>query len=973
MLGEIFMNTLTSKLLSALSSFVLLLSISTHVSAAELNLPGFSGTMNTTITSGVSMRLERNCLSVRGEALQAGDTGGLALAKVTSEQTAANLSLYTTDGEGCAERYTDGYGNTGRTDSGARNLIGANADNGRSNFEGGDIFDVTQRLYSEIVGSTDDGMSVNLSFVGTYNPLLDINGNPEFAPFSSKQQDEIETNLTLLNAYVTRDLNMDHSVTIGRFVTSWGESTFIPIGMNGLTTNAIDLSKLRNPGASIKEALIPTEQITFEGFLSDGWSYEAYLQMNEGHVEFEESGQFFGNEVVSGDRLIVSGQYSRNDQNSSAGCSFLNVMPVASGGQNLGCTQAALDFANTSNGSMNTDMYLLQTGIRELFVDHSLNGNDWSAANLAKKISGLALGATAGAATGFDGVGGEMTQLGFAYGSNVATAMAGWDEYDRKKGIKAGTIDQSGGNHLYADGEDQYGLSLRKFLPDVGTGIDLGFHFTQYDSKVPYLRIKGQGGIHAGDVLGILSLSGFSEAKRNTTMASVLVGGVSHVLTADQHTALNKVKMAVGNLTYSEAACGAYMATAAATDLYGARDAGVVYTHDEDQLALQAYNYTAIDGKLYHDAKKCYDNAQPGVLNEAGTAGTQAAAAGLLGGAITPLNTAEYEFIYPENLQAFGISANTNVGSTAVQLEITYRPDFPLATDGTDQGLQISDAVGTTNLLTLGVAQGAYLKASTAVVTAAYDAGNGNEADTSTWQDVLADISNFKRSTLPAITLATVADGDFYSTPYYEYDVISGTFATTSAFAASHPLTLALGADSTVLLSEVGFVSVPDLDASKAVARGGYRDGVGGDKCGGITKGGGTPTTFSPSGALTGLTHLASSQTDPLFGNGGYCEAKNNADDFAMTYRLIGSASYNNIANSPWNLSNSLVWSHDFNGYAPSSMGGFVPGRQSLSLSSTFTKGDVRASVSYVNQMGDEMDNLGFDMDYVSASMSYAF
>jgi len=73
--------------------------------------------------------------------------------------------------------------------------------------------------------------------------------------------------------------------------------------MNGLTTNAVDLSKLRNPGASIKEALIPTEQITLEGFLSDGWSYEAYLQMNEGHVEFEEAGQFFGSEVVSGDRL----------------------------------------------------------------------------------------------------------------------------------------------------------------------------------------------------------------------------------------------------------------------------------------------------------------------------------------------------------------------------------------------------------------------------------------------------------------------------------------------------------------------------------------------------------------------------------------------------------------------------------------------------------------------------------------------
>ena len=121
------------------------------------------------------------------------------------------------------------------------------------------------------------------------------------------------------------------------------------------------------------------------------------------------------------------------------------------------------------------------------------------------------------------------------------------------------------------------------------------------------------------------------------------------------------------------------------------------------------------------------------------------------------------------------------------------------------------------------------------------------------------------------------------------------------------------------------------------------------------------------------MTHLASAQTDPLFGNGGYCEDQNNADDFAMTYRLIGSASYNNIANTPWSLSNSVVWSHDIEGYAPSSIGGFVPGRQSLSLTSTLTKGDVRASLSYVNQLGDEMDNLAFDMDYVSASLSYAF
>ena len=259
------------------------------------------------------MRLTRDCESVRGTHYLDGDTGDLYATAVASFDAAFKV-----DGEGCAPYRTDGYGNTGLPTSGPQQLIGANADGGRTNFDGGDIFDVTQRVYSEITGNTDDGTSVNLSFVGTYNPVVDVNGNPEFAPFDSKQQDDIESNLTLLNAYVTQDLNMDHSVTVGRFVTSWGESTFIPIGMNGLTTNAIDLT-LRNPGASIKEALIPTEQITLNGFLSDGWSYEAYLQMNEAHVKIDEEGQFYGSDVASGDRLIFSGQYSGNDQSRANG------------------------------------------------------------------------------------------------------------------------------------------------------------------------------------------------------------------------------------------------------------------------------------------------------------------------------------------------------------------------------------------------------------------------------------------------------------------------------------------------------------------------------------------------------------------------------------------------------------------------------------------------------------------------------
>ena len=90
-----------------------------------------------------------------------------------------------------------------------------------------------------------------------------------------------------------------------------------------------------------------------------------------------------------------------------------------------------------------------------------------------------------------------------------------------------------------------------------------------------------------------------------------------------------------------------------------------------------------------------------------------------------------------------------------------------------------------------------------ALVQSSYNAGNGVSG--TSFASVLDAITNFKRSNLPTISTATVAAGDYYTTPYFEYDVWSGTVGTTTAFTASHPITLGLGADSTVFLSEVGF------------------------------------------------------------------------------------------------------------------------------------------------------------------------
>ena len=940
-----------SKIKSLITTLVFLLTSFTYVNAAEINTPGFTGTVNTTATTGLSLRIDRNCLSVRGQQ----NTDSTYQAWVAANQATADQSAFLSNQapEGCAKRYTDGYGNVGND---PRNLISENADDGNMNYDGGEIFDQTTRLYSEISGITDAGVGVNLSLVGSYN-AVDNFSTDDFAPFTSSELDNIESNLDLLNAYLTYDVE-DISFTAGRFVTNWGESTFIPVGMNGLTTNALDLVSLRKPGASIKEALVPTEQISISTYLDGGWSVEAYYQLGESHVNFDEPGTFFGNEIVGNKNLVAAGNYGSpaSGYSQSAGCAYHLVQTSG-----LDCVASTVAIANSVTGRQASSTYYYQEGFKNFF------GSD-NAASLIAKSAVLGTGAPAT----FGGSAGDIQVLGLTNPAAVAAGYAAMDEYTKKGGdsgfSKRGTADIVGLGHTYADGDDQYGFALRTYLDNVGAGVDLGIYFSQYDSKVPYFRLKGQRGLIAGDMFGAYQLATASGGTLAAYLSNAGTMAGTGAVTLDGTETAGQTQIGAGilDVAYGEGACSAYQQGVLANAMYfggAGSNTSSAYTSEQKSNALKA-NYTNIGGKLYHDAGKCLANSAT-----YSTAATQLAAAALLGGALAPLNNAEYEFIYPENLQAMGISASTNIEGTTVQAEVTYRPNFPLATAIADQANQLGDSVGTTALLTYATAQNIFGTDETFAATMA--AYNANVDSTAGITDMMTAINSFDRSYLPRIPLSTIAAGDFYTTPYLEYDVWSGTVGTTSSFSASHPVTAGLGADNSVFLTEIGFVHIADLPGSTGfVNRGGYRDGVGGVKCGGVTQAG---TSFNTVKALDGLTHLGSSQTDPLFGNGSYCEGKNGADETSFTYRLIGSATYNNFQNSLWSFSPSFVWSHDPSGYGPTSLGGFVEGRQSLSLSGNFSRGDTSMGISYVNQLGDELNNTSFDRDYVSANVSYAF
>ena len=1130
----------TIKALTLKISAIFILTISTFASsnAQEFETSNFSGTVNTTVSSGLTIRTERNCENLDGFSFE------------------NPFGTYVDgSGEGCASALTDAYGNT-TTKSLSRNS-GQN-DDGSMNFDSGDVVSATTKFYTEVLGKTSGGVGVNLSFTGFIDPALDIN-KPTYAPLTTTSAKEFERGFDLLNAYVYGSSDFDNTYvdwTIGRQVTNWGEATFIPIGMNGFTTNALDLTKLRGPGSTIREALIPSNQITVSTPLEGGLNIEAFYQLEHRAINLDPAGSFYGSEIVgNGSTKHITSGNANYESIYADDCSFTKV-----GTDATACNAAGVAELNTTAGAQaHGIIYLLSkglqaasvnevnlgqnTGVAKTFGSGNLStaaGAAWTDAYTAAlntrlgstNAAGAAVGNNTISATGVNKTFYSTNTTGYNLLSKAGTLVTSFDS------AEDGTIGQAAYAALETDVTDdtintyaavtvrrqddfikearsdgQFGIRLSGYA-DAGEGFDWSLNYSRFHSKTPYIRYQGKGGIYAGDVYGLLVNAGTTSAGSRSASQANLV-------------------KAVQNVQYSSGVCNASMGATLAGISYTTADSDGTFqtaaqklqrNYDgtfgnyfgattEQKNASDSYNWsTAVAGYgKIHNAAKCYATALQftGGQTLAASKGDVDAAVNVnnamygvgevLLAAITPLNMAKFELIYPEDLDALGFSFNTNIAGTAIQGEVTYRPDFPLAHNGGDQLNQIGDVTGAFDTLDMfafdtlakginnntnndgtdldgivagvevgthfynptlnpatdpagyvqqgermkllglatmnaagvysisatvlpsdaakitlyknwmasensgtkaylglagvkkGVFDAAYVKVCTganggsaeaAATCGTHTLGDGNY-NTGYYQGAYANAVGgayefgtvaFNRSTLNAIAKADTTS-DYYSTPFVKKDVWSYDFATTSTFSASHPITTMLGADSAVLLSEVGAVAISGLDniADGYIARNGYQEGMGQEKCNGpfgaLVAGG---TSFG--GAAGGITHLGAGQVDALFGNGGYCEDQNGADALSISYRLIGSATYNNFNNSGWSLSPSVVWAHDPYGYGPASLGGFVEDRMTMSLGLSAKKGSaISMGLNYTAHLEGPEVSATSDRDTLTASMSYSF
>ena len=1013
MLGEIFMNLISKKIKAVTAVITFILSFTTFANAQELNVNGFSGFVNTTITSGVTVRSEDNdCLlqdGYKGTAVL-NSTGTAAFSAKSTALVTAGLNVKTKNKAGCATARVDGYGNT----STQHLAIGdVNSDNGKLNFpDAGDIIDATTKAFTEINGTTDSGLNVGISFIGSYNPVLDINA-PAFKKLTGAAERELESDIKLLDAYIAGSLDasaipsfdyIDYQV--GRFVTSWGEATFIPIGMNGFVTNALDITKLRAPGASIRDALMPTEQLTFN-VGAGNVSVEAYYQLNSEKINLDPKGAFYGSEVAGtgATSILASGAYSmENNFSGDTFCTYAyNEIGNAGAGNTCNAASAAVHYDDPTTGKY------YQTAFLAYQAQHKAIAAEWKAYSGVGATTDFGSAETSGAFSIENGLANFTTAATDAASAVLAdsiytTANLAAFEWDQRA-----TVEVRGNDLRHKDAKDdgQFGIAVRTYLDDVGEGLDLSFHYSNYHSKIPYVQIIGKGGVLAGDHVGMyiaqygnyvadVTDNGAADGSDGFTVAAE---NVPTALAADSLSSAQYAQLALANGAMSSGVCGGFTAMSLAPAYMGSTSAsGAV--HQLDKNAAGTIHFGVLldadgkdyDGAIAHNSTLCDaagDAAATTTLAYLGYGAT-------LLPAITPLNMATYQFVYPEDIQAFGMSFNTNYNGTTVQGEVTYRPEYPLATGTGDQINSIGDASGATAALAVFAAQSYGTSAAKVEDILTFEGIVNTVLAGSTTYDAL--IAGTKRSSLATPTYS--ATTDYRSKAYHDdMDVWSFDLGTTTAFNASHPVTQGLGADSAVLLTEIGVVHIDGLDnrGKGFVARNGFNEGNGEFLCLGAfqdlttaqitaintaanasaTLGNGVGTDWSIDydlSANSALTNMGASIVDALFGNGSYCEDNMGAGATSATYRIVGSATYNNFNNSVWSLSPSVVWAHDFSGYGPSSLGGFVEGRQSLNLGLTFRKGSsLSAGLNYVAQMGDITANTNGDKDYLSANLSYAF
>lgn len=107
-------------------------------------------------------------------------------------------------------------------------------------------------------------------------------------------RDDLKFKGRILDLWVSKGFQVGEEqgrIRVGNQVISWGESLFLPGGIN--STNALDIMRLSQPGTQLKEVFLPAPMISVASGLGNGLNAEAYVQTNWNASYFPPTGSYW--------------------------------------------------------------------------------------------------------------------------------------------------------------------------------------------------------------------------------------------------------------------------------------------------------------------------------------------------------------------------------------------------------------------------------------------------------------------------------------------------------------------------------------------------------------------------------------------------------------------------------------------------------------------------------------------------------
>ena len=143
-----------------------------------------------------------------------------------------------------------------------------------------------------------------------FNDFVNSNGSRARTQLSNEANRIVSEGAELLDAYayIKEDINgMAANLRVGQQVLSWGESTFIPNGINSV--NSIDVAKLRTPGSELKEALLPVNMVSASLSLTQNLTMEAFYLLAWKRTRVDPPGTYFSTNdfVAKGGKKVYLG------------------------------------------------------------------------------------------------------------------------------------------------------------------------------------------------------------------------------------------------------------------------------------------------------------------------------------------------------------------------------------------------------------------------------------------------------------------------------------------------------------------------------------------------------------------------------------------------------------------------------------------------------------------------------------------